>query len=82
MARTAHGLREPQEGCYDPAVDPLRDHDLRAARETPPAEKLRQALEMMAWGLDLERAKLAHDNPTATAEELEALYLDFLCRHD
>jgi hypothetical protein len=63
-------------------VDALREHDLGAARETPPEEKLRQALDLMQAGLALEREKLSRALPSATAEELEQAFEAWLLSRD
>jgi hypothetical protein len=54
-------------------VDPLRADDLELARATPPAEKLRQALEMMRAGFALKRAGLRTRFPEATEAEVDAM---------
>ena len=63
-------------------VDDLRQDDLRTARETPLAEKLRQAVEMMQAGLNLQRQKLRNRLPQATPEELERAYEAWLLERD
>jgi hypothetical protein len=52
-------------------VDPLRRDDLERARRTPPAEKLVQAVELMALGIELRRAGIRARQPTATEREIE-----------
>ena len=63
-------------------VDALRQHDVETARRTPPEEKLRQALELMDAGLELKRQSLRARHPEASAEELDKLFLDWLCEND
>jgi len=59
-------------------VDPLRADDLERARATPPAEKLRQALELMRTGFELKRASLRVRFPTASVDELDAMFRRWL----
>jgi hypothetical protein len=63
-------------------VDALRRDDLRTARETVPAEKLRQAVDMMQAGLKLQREKLRRQLPNATSEELEQAFEAWLLERD
>jgi hypothetical protein len=42
------------------------------SRQTPPAEKLVQALEMAEAGLRLKRAALRHASPALTEQEVDA----------
>jgi hypothetical protein len=53
-------------------VDPLRAADILEARTTPGGEKLRQALELMELGIELQRRKLRAADPAASTEEIEA----------
>ena len=46
-------------------MDALRKDDLERARSTPPGEKLRQALELMQLGIELQRRRLRAADPTA-----------------
>lgn len=55
-------------------VSPLAAHDLAISRDTPPAEKLAQTLELMSVGIRLRRAVLEQARPEATEVEIsEAL---------
>lgn len=47
-------------------MDPLREDELRRARETPPEVKLRQALALMAEGISLQEARLRRADPDAS----------------
>ncbi len=55
-------------------MDALRKDDLERARSTAPGEKLRQALELMQLGIDLQRRRLRAAAPTASKEEIEARF--------
>ena len=68
--------------CYVRLVDALRQDDLLTARETVPAEKLRQAVDMMQAGLKLQREKLRRQLPNATSEELEQAFEAWLLERD
>ncbi len=63
-------------------MDALREHDLAVARETPPGEKLRQALDAMAVGIRLKRESLRRAHPDASDEELDRLMLEWLLDSD
>jgi hypothetical protein len=63
-------------------VDRLREDDLERARQTPPAVKLRQALEAMAAGIRLKRVALRQRHPEASDEDLEAMLRAWLERDD
>jgi len=56
----------------------LRRDDHERARATPPAEKLRQALEMMDQGIRLKRASLRARHPTASEEEIDSRLREWL----
>ncbi len=58
----------------------LRQDDLERARQTPPATKLRQALEAMATGIRLKRVSLRRRHPNASEEELAAMLRAWLER--
>lgn len=66
--------------CYASPVDRLREDDLERARRTPPATKLRQALQAMATGIRLKRVALRKRHPSATDEELDAMLRAWLER--
>jgi hypothetical protein len=59
-------------------VDPLRESDIELARATEPAEKLRQALELMELGFRLKRAALRERHPNASDAEIQALFRQWL----
>jgi hypothetical protein len=59
-------------------VDALRADDLVQARSTPPAEKLRQALEMMGVGFELRLAALRLRFPEASEVEIQAMFTRWL----
>jgi hypothetical protein len=61
-------------------MDRLREDDLGRARVTPPAVKLRQALDAMAAGIRLKRASLRHEHPHASDDEIEAMLRSWLQR--
>ena len=53
-------------------MDALTVDDVQTSRQTPPAEKLVQALEMADAGVRLKRAALRHASPTSTDQEVDA----------
>jgi Rv0078B-related antitoxin len=53
-------------------MDRLLRDDLELSRKTEPAEKLAQALEMMAAGIRLKRSALRDAQPGATESEIDA----------
>jgi Rv0078B-related antitoxin len=59
-------------------VDALRKDDLETARTTPGEEKLRQALELMALGIELQRRKLRAADPSASEAVIEGRMLAWL----
>jgi Rv0078B-related antitoxin len=59
-------------------MDPLVAHDIQVDRETPPAQKLAQALELMETGFGLKRAGLRAANPEATEAEIEQAFVRWL----
>lgn len=63
-------------------MDPLRQDDLERARNTPPAMKLREALEAMATGIRLKRVSLRRRHPNASEEALDAMLRAWLERDD
>jgi hypothetical protein len=64
------------------SVDPLVEHDVEIARRTPPAQKLAQALELMATGIGLKRAALRHTAPEATEREIDEALVRWLTGND
>jgi Rv0078B-related antitoxin len=59
-------------------MDALRKDDIEIARTTPPAEKLRQALQMVETGIRLKRAGFRERHPAATPEQIEAMLQQWL----
>ena len=57
--------------CYLVRVDALRAADILEAQTTTAGEKLRQALELMELGIELQRRKLRAAAPDASADEIE-----------
>ncbi len=53
-------------------MDVLTADDVQTSRQTPPAEKLAQALEMAEAGVRLKRAALRHALPALTEQEVDA----------
>ncbi len=49
-------------------VDSLRRDTIARARATPPAQKLEQALELQQSGIELKRARLRAEDPSASEE--------------
>ncbi|MEO8800058.1 MAG: hypothetical protein ABI551_19335 [Polyangiaceae bacterium] len=52
-------------------MDALRKDDIERAKATPPGEKARQALELMAMGIAMQRNKLRALDPHASDEDIE-----------
>jgi hypothetical protein len=63
-------------------VGPLKADDIAQARLTPAAEKLLQALELMATGIALQRVNLRRRYPEASEDEIDALLQRWLDRVD
>jgi hypothetical protein len=63
-------------------VEPFAEHDARLSRETPLAEKLVQALELMQTGISWKRAALQRQNPEASATEIDSMLRDWLSSDD
>jgi hypothetical protein len=61
-------------------MDPLRRDDLDRARRTPIEERARQALEMMATGIRLQRVALRSRYSQDTEEEIERRLRAWLAR--
>jgi hypothetical protein len=53
-------------------MDALTADDVQASRQTPPPEKLAQALDMAEAGIRLKRAALRHSLPASTEQEVDA----------
>jgi len=71
-------LVAPDMSCYPLAVDDLRRDDIASARKASPAEKLAQALELMAYGLEIKRQNLRRAMPSASDGELQKAFEDWL----
>lgn len=59
-------------------MDALRKDDIERARSTASGEKLRQALELMRLGIDLQRRRLRAAAPTASTQEIDARLLAWM----
>lgn len=59
-------------------MDSLAQHDLELARQTSPAEKLAQALELMETGIRLKRAALRNERPHDSDDEIEKAMAQWL----
>jgi hypothetical protein len=63
-------------------MDALEQNDIEVSRRTPPAEKLAQALELMAAGIRLKRAALRTAHPNASEAEIDAAMERWLTADD
>lgn len=72
----------PGSACYLEGVDPLKADDIAQARLTPAAEKLRQALDLMATGIALQRANLRRRYPEESDADIDARLQRWLDRVD
>jgi hypothetical protein len=63
-------------------VDALRRDDVERMRNTPPAEKAKQAFELMRTGIRLKRAALRARHPDATPDQIEHLLQAWLDERD
>lgn len=61
-------------------MDPLRRDDLERARQTPAGVRAGQALEAMRLGFKLRRMTLRTQNPSASEEEIDQLFREWLVR--
>lgn len=73
LERRGLEARGRRRACYDSVVDALRADDVRRARQRSPSVGLKQALEMMETGFELQRARLRRAHPGATTDEIDAL---------
>jgi hypothetical protein len=55
-------------------VDDLKRDDIVSAQNTSPADKLAQALELMAYGLEIKRQNLQRARPDASATDVESAF--------
>ncbi len=53
-------------------MDALTADDVETSRQTPPAEKLVQALDLAEAGVRFKRAALRHASPASTEDEVDA----------
>jgi len=67
-------LREVWFGENREGVDELRRDDILSARDTSPADKLSQALEVMAYGLEVKRQSLQRARPDASANDIDKAF--------
>jgi len=58
--------------------DELRRDDILSARNASPADKLSQALEVMAYGLEVKRQSLQRARPEASANDLDRAFDNWL----
>ena len=63
-------------------MDKLRSDNIDSAKQASPAAKLSQALDMMAYGLKLERQRLKRIRPDASAEEIDQAFDEWLFNRD
>jgi hypothetical protein len=63
-------------------MDVLTADDVETSRRTPPAEKLKQALELSEAGIALKRAALRHASPQAPDEVIDAALERWLLADD
>ncbi len=61
-------------------MDRLLENSIELARMQTPGERLAQALELMDWGIRLQRERLREKHPQASEEELEHMLHAWLCR--
>jgi hypothetical protein len=66
---------------YSPIVDAIRQDDIERAMRTPPAEKGRQALEMMRQGFRLKLLALRRRHPDASDPELRVMLVAWMLDH-
>ena len=68
--------------CYSHYMERMRAAEIAQAREMRPAEKFRQALEMMAWGIAIQRANFRRRHPEESDAEIDARLQRWLRRVD
>jgi hypothetical protein len=59
-------------------MDDLRRDDILCAQSASPAEKLAQALEVMAYGLEMKRKNLQRERPAASPSEINQAFEEWL----
>jgi len=67
-------LRKVRFGENREDADELRRDDILSARNTSPANKLSQALEVMGYGLVVKRQSLQRARPEASANDLDTAF--------
>jgi hypothetical protein len=63
-------------------MERMRAAEIAQARRTPPAEKFRQVLDMMAWGIEIQRANLRRRHPEERDAQISARLQRWLHRVD
>lgn len=63
-------------------MDALRKSDIELARAESPANKLRQALQLMEAGFRLKRVALRAQHPHSTEDELRVMFERWLVADD
>jgi hypothetical protein len=63
-------------------VDPLVESSVEIARQKTPGEKLAEALELMEWGIAMQRQRLRTQHPEAGDDEIESALQAWLLRDD
>jgi hypothetical protein len=71
-------LREVWFGENRGDLDELRLDDILSARGASPGSKLSQALEVMAYGLEVKRQSLQRARPEASANDLDKAFDNWL----
>ncbi len=59
-------------------LDELSLDDIVTAREASPAERLSQALEVMAYGLEVKRQNLRRARPDASDDDIDKAFEQWL----
>jgi hypothetical protein len=68
--------------CYIFIVDPLLRSSIELNAAKTPGERLREALEMMDWGIAMKRSRLRAENPDASPEAIDEMLTAWLARDD
>ena len=63
-------------------MDPLLESDIELARQKTPGEKLAEALELMDWGIAMQRQRLRAERPGASEEEIDRELRAWLLRDE
>ena len=67
-------LRKVWFGANRAGLDELGHDDILSARDASPADKLSQALEVMAYGLEVKRQSLQRAKPDASASDIDKAF--------